>query len=62
MLKQNITLNTTKHPQIGHYTRIVPLFIQNAVGVSPDNSPIPTFSTSLHPLSGIVPNDRGFVS
>jgi hypothetical protein len=32
------------------------LFLQNVVGVSPDNRPIPTFSTSLHPLSGIVPS------
>ena len=29
----------------------IPLFLQNAVGVSPDNHPIPTFV----PLSGIVP-------
>ena len=39
-----------------HASNVSPLFLQNAVGVSPDNRPIPTFSTPLHPLSGIVPN------
>jgi ribonucleotide reductase beta subunit family protein with ferritin-like domain len=33
------------------------LCLQNAVGVSPDNHPIHTFSTPLHPLSGIVPKN-----
>ncbi len=37
------------------------LFLQNAYGVSPAlriHRPIPTFSVSLHPLSGIVPKRR----
>ena len=43
-------MNNNKHYTVCYYT-VRSLFLQNAYGVSPDNSPIPTFV----PLSGIVP-------
>ena len=39
------------------------LFLKNTYGVSPAlriHHPIPMFSTSLHPLSGIVPDELEF--
>jgi hypothetical protein len=49
----------SSHNKLKGFTMPIPLCLQNAVGVSPAlriHHPIPTLVTSLHPLSGIVPD------